>query len=74
MSEQRLNADLRAELGDERRLDFLAALPIEAQARLAADLHSARQRQRTALDQAVDHGLRMAPALLRGPLKKILFS
>jgi hypothetical protein len=65
--------DLREVLGTERRLDFLAALPESAQARLSEDIHAARKRQRLALDAAIDNGMRMVPLLLRGPLKKILF-
>lgn len=66
---------LRAELGEEERgLNFLSALPAAAQARLAQDLHAARVRQRDALNAAINNGMRMVPALLRGPLKKILFT
>ncbi len=68
-----MQKDLREVLGQERRLDFLAALPESAQAQLGKDILSARQRQKKALEEAVDHGLRMVPALLRGPIKKILF-
>ncbi|TXI09320.1 MAG: hypothetical protein E6Q76_06020 [Rhizobium sp.] len=64
---------MREVLGQERRLDFLAALPESAQSQLSKDILAARQRQKKALEEAVDHGLRMVPALLRGPIKKILF-
>lgn len=68
-----MQKDLREVLGQERRLDFLAALPESAQAQLSADILAARKRQKKSLEEAVDHGLRMVPALLRGPIKKILF-
>lgn len=68
-----MQKDLREVLGTERRLDFLAALPETAQAQLSADIQSARAQQKKTLDEAIDNGLRMVPALLRGPLKKILF-
>ena len=68
-----MQKDLREVLGTERRLDFLAALPEAAQAQLSIDIQAARAQQKLALDAAIDNGLRMVPALLRGPLKKILF-
>ena len=68
-----MQKDLREVLGQERRLGFLAALPESAQSQLSKDILAARQRQKKALEEAVDHGLRMVPALLRGPIKKILF-
>ena len=68
-----MQKDLRETLGSERRLEFLAALPEPAQARLSADILAARKRQARALDEAIDNGLRMVPALLRGPVKKLLF-
>jgi hypothetical protein len=68
-----MQKDLREVLGTERRLDFLAALPESAQDQLSKDILAARRRQKKALEEAVDHGLRMVPALLRGPIKKILF-
>ena len=68
-----MQKDLRETLGAERRLEFLAALPEPAQARLSADILAARKRQARALDEAIDNGLRMVPALLRGPVKKLLF-
>jgi len=68
-----MQKDLREVLGTERRLDFLAALPEDAQAKLSADIQAARARQKKTLDDAIENGLRMVPALLRGPLKKILF-
>jgi hypothetical protein len=64
---------LRAELGGGEEMDFLAALPESAQARLRDDIHAARTHQRQSLDQAINHGMRQVPMLLRGPLKKILF-
>lgn len=69
-----MQKDLRETLGQERRLDFLAALPDSAQEKLSQDIHASRARQRQALDDAINNGLRMVPMLLRGPLKKILFS
>lgn len=68
-----MQKDLREVLGQERRLDFLAALPESDQLKLSADIKAARTRQKKSLDDAIENGLRMVPALLRGPLKKILF-
>lgn len=68
-----MQKDLRETLGTERRLDFLAALPESAQAKLSEDIHASRKRQRKSLDDAIENGMRMVPMLLRGPLKKILF-
>ena len=65
--------ELRAVLGEDPRLDFLAALPEAAQVKLGDDIRAARQCQQQALDAAINNGMRMVPALLRGPLKKILF-
>lgn len=69
----RMQKDLGEVLGTERRLDFLAALPESDQIKLGTDIKAARARQKKALDDAIENGLRMVPALLRGPLKKILF-
>lgn len=69
----RMQKDLREVLGTERRLDFLAALPEADQLKLGADIKAARARQKKALDDAIENGLRMVPALLRGPIKKLLF-
>jgi hypothetical protein len=73
MSAEDLNPELRRALGTAQDLAFLAALDAAAQHRLGADIDAARERQRQLLDQAIEHGLRMVPALLRGPLKRILF-
>ena len=72
MAKKPLLLELQKELGGGE-VKFLAALPEAALTQLRDDIHTARQRQRAALDNAINNGLRMAPMLLRGPLKKILF-
>jgi hypothetical protein len=54
-------------------LAFLDTLPPEAQARLLEAIRATRRRQKQLLDEAINHGLSMTPALLRGTLKRILF-
>jgi len=68
-----MQKDLREVLGQERRLDFLAALSEADQLKLSADIRAARAHQKKALDDAIENGLRMVPTLLRGPIKKLLF-
>lgn len=68
----RTRTDLAAELRGAD-LAFLDALPAEAQARLLDDIRATRARQKQALDAAIDQGLAMTPALLRGALRRILF-
>jgi hypothetical protein len=72
MAKKPLLLELQKELGGGE-VQFLAALPEASLSQLKQDIHAARQRQRAALDDAINKGLRMAPLLLRGPLKKILF-
>jgi hypothetical protein len=72
MATKPLLQSLQRELGGGE-VKFLAVLPDDALVKLESDIRSARQRQRRTLDEAIDKGLRMAPMLLRGPLKKILF-
>ena len=72
MAKKPLLQELQKELGGGE-VKFLAALPETALTQLRDDIHAARQLQRAALDAAINNGLRMAPMLLRVPLKKILF-
>jgi hypothetical protein len=67
-----LNPDLAAELRGAD-LSAIAELPADAQRQLLDAIRSARKRQQQALDAAIEQGLSMTPALLRGALKRILF-
>jgi hypothetical protein len=65
------HADLRRELRAEIP-PAIAALSDAEQARLAELLRAARERQRAALERALDDGLGFVPRMLRGPVKKAL--
>jgi hypothetical protein len=64
-------ADLKRELRAEVP-PAIAALPETEVAALAGMLGDARERQRAALERALDEGLGFVPRLLRGPVKKAL--
>ncbi|HKY91012.1 MAG TPA: hypothetical protein VJM11_08230 [Nevskiaceae bacterium] len=67
-----LNPDLAAELRGAD-LSVVGALPADAQRQLLEAIRATRKRQQQALDAAIEQGLSMTPALLRGALKRILF-
>ncbi len=48
------------------------ALPADASAALERILHAALQQRRTRLDEAISGSLRQLPALLRGPVRRVL--
>jgi hypothetical protein len=67
---------LLPELAAELRgadLSAIGDLPSAAQTQLLDAIRTTRKRQQQALDAAIDQGLSMTPALLRGALKRILF-
>lgn len=67
-----VHAELLRELrGVEPRV--LAPLTPTEQTTLLAAIRATRQRQKQALDDAINEGMRLVPALLRGPLRRILF-
>ena len=63
-----LDGELGATVPPE--LSALSDRELELLQRLLAD---ARDRQSAALDEAVDHGLRFIPGLIRGAVKAVLF-
>lgn len=65
-------AELKQELGGAE-IGALSLLSDSEQARLRDSLRAAKRNQKQALDQAIEKGMGMVPALLRLPLKKILF-
>lgn len=71
MSAQELRA-LESELG-ARPPDGLQALAADDLRALTALLRTAKERQSTALDAAVEEALEIVPRMVRGPVRKILF-
>ena len=68
------SAGARAQLQRELGGGELPAGLAEPEARLLLEaLHATRKRHRDALRDAIDEGMRFVPALLRIPLKRILF-
>ncbi len=73
---QTVHDELLLELGDPSGTSdsaFLDPLSAAEQGELLAAIRRTRRAQKNALDTAIDKGLGMAPLLLRGPLKRILF-
>jgi hypothetical protein len=73
---QTVHDELLLELGDPSGTSdsaFLDPLSAAEQGELLAAIRRTRRAQKNALDAAIDKGLGMAPLLLRGPLKRILF-
>ena len=73
---QTVHDELLRELGDQSGTGgsaFLDPLSAAEQGELLAAIRRTRRAQKNALDAAIDKGLGMAPLLLRGPLKRILF-
>lgn len=68
---RKLLDELSRELGADA--GFLAPLSEQELASLRDAIGETRRRQKQALDRAVDKGLGMAPLLLRGALKRVLF-
>jgi len=64
--------DLEAELGAAPPPGLVKALDDDALARLAGAIRATRRAQSQALAEAGEAGLRFVPALLRGPVKKIV--
>lgn len=67
-----IRAELQRELGGEDQ-GILAALSEAQQSALLDAIRETRRRQKRVLDDAVNEGMRLVPALLRGTLKRILF-
>lgn len=67
-----LDPDLAAELRGAD-LSAVSSLSTHAQRQLLDAIRATRKRQQQALDAAIEQGLSMTPALLRGALKRILF-
>jgi hypothetical protein len=63
-----------ADLLDGPPPDAIARLGPDAQLTLIALVQQARERQRSALDEAIDQGLAHLPRLLRGSVRLLLFS
>lgn len=72
MAGSKLNPDLQKEIGGAGP-EALAALSAAEQTRLLKMLRAAKQSQKDALKAAIDEGMSFVPALLRIPLKRILF-
>lgn len=64
--------DLRKELGGTAPA-ALSQLSADEQKKLLQSVRDAKKKQRTALTAAIDEGMSFVPALLRIPLKRILF-
>lgn len=65
-----MDEQLKRELGGAAPA-VLAELGAAEQARLAATLKAAKQRQQKHLGEAIDEALRHIPALLRGPIRRL---
>jgi hypothetical protein len=66
--------ELAAELGLAEPPPWLIALPSEARAELLAAIREVRVARRAALQQAIDAAMEHVPRVLRGALRKVLFS
>lgn len=66
-----LRSELARDLGGDS--SCLASLSVDELAALRDAIRATRKHQREALDGAISHGMSLVPALLRGPLRRILF-
>jgi hypothetical protein len=69
--ESPLRSDLARELGGDA--SCLSSLSADELAALLVAIRDTRKHQREALDAAIAHGMSLVPALLRAPLRRILF-